>query len=295
MNKVLSLMVVGSFTGCVGMEPLAGEAEHESKGKPSGALDPGAPSLRGITPSVFSGNFVAVDDDQICYEIFGSTATEEMRGFKVDPPTNFENAAVKVTVQPNGQYLDWESKEGYEVLAFVVKGADAYNLYDYLGTGFTWDKDLHSPVKNNKLPAISHYNACYQPTEPPEGDQGCTPGYWRNHFDRWLGASTSDDFDATFGVDAFAPDITLGQAAWLGGGGVNALARHATAALLNSFGGVPNADGTTVAYPYSTAEVLAMVQAAFDGDDTTGTVESIKDLFAAANELGCPLGGTPAT
>jgi hypothetical protein len=62
------------------------------------------------------------------------------------------------------------------------------------------------------------------------------------------------------------------------------------AALLNSYGGVPNADGTTVAYPYTTAEVIQMVQDAVEND----TPEETKDLFADANELGCPLSGTKA-
>jgi hypothetical protein len=143
--------------------------------------------------------------------------------------------------------------------------------------------------KTTSMPQISHYNLCYEPT-PPAGDEGCTPGYWRNHADRWQGVTSSADFDATFGVDLFATNITLGTAIWANGGGNNALARHATAALLNSFGGVPNGDGEKVDYPYTTAQVIQMVQDAA----ANGTIEETKDLFAAANELGCPLSGTRA-
>jgi hypothetical protein len=141
------------------------------------------------------------------------------------------------------------------------------------------------------VPQISHYGICYTPV-PPTGAQGCTPGYWRNHTDRWAGVAPDDDFDTTFDVDAFAPNITLYQAVGLGGGGVNALARHGTAALLNAHGGVPNSDGTTVNYPYTPAQVITLVQAALAPD---GDVEGTKDTLAAANELGCPLGGTRAT
>jgi hypothetical protein len=105
----------------------------------------------------------------------------------------------------------------------------------------------------------------------------------------YIGEVTSE-IDATFGVDLFSPDITLGVAIQLGGGGSNALARHATAALLNALGGVPNADGTTVDYPYTVAQVIQMVQDAV----ANGTIEATKDLLAAANELGCPLSGTRA-
>lgn len=107
---------------------------------------------------------------------------------------------------------------------------------------------------------------------PPPGEEGCTPGYWRNHFEDWppTGYSPDDDFDTVFGVDYFDPDITLGQAIKLGGGGVKKLARHGTAALLS-------AAHPDVAYPYTVAEVIAFVQ--------SGDV----DLLDVANNLGCPI------
>lgn len=107
------------------------------------------------------------------------------------------------------------------------------------------------------------------PIETPPGGQGCTPGYWKNHRSAWP-VSGGLDFDATFGVNLFSPDITLGTAIALGGGGVNKLARHGTAAYLNSL-------ASGVSYAYTTAEVLALIQAG----------ES--DALADANEAGCPL------
>lgn len=106
----------------------------------------------------------------------------------------------------------------------------------------------------------------------PCGGEGCTPGFWRNHLGDWAatGYSTGNDFDATFGVDLFNPNITLGQAVVLGGGGVNVLARHGVAALLSA--AHPQVD-----YPYSVAQVIAFVQA--------GNVAPL----VAANELGCTI------
>jgi hypothetical protein len=86
-----------------------------------------------------------------------------------------------------------------------------------------------------------------------------------------------DDFDTVFGVDFFSPDITLEDALNLGGGGVNALARHAVAALLNAAQGF---------YPLTEAQVIAAVQAAFADQST---IESTKNDLASKNELGCPL------
>ena len=110
------------------------------------------------------------------------------------------------------------------------------------------------------------------PTPPPPGDEGCSPGYWKNHLDSWVatGYSPDDDFDGTFGVYLFDPNITLGEAIRKGGGGVKKLARHGTAALLS-------AAHPAVGYPLSVADVIAAVQA--------GDAETLAD----ANELGCPI------
>ncbi len=120
------------------------------------------------------------------------------------------------------------------------------------------------------------------PPPPGGGTQGCTPGYWKQsqHFDSWTGYAPGADFDATFGVDFFSPNITLAGAAGAGGGGNNALARHAVAALLNSASG-------GVDYQFSTAQVIDIVQG--DGAYAGLSVEQRKDLLAIANERGCPL------
>jgi hypothetical protein len=109
---------------------------------------------------------------------------------------------------------------------------------------------------------------------PSSGGDGCTPGYWKNHPDAWAatGYSAGMSFDAVFGVNFFDPDITLGQAIALGGGGVNKIARHATAALLSA--AHPDVD-----YLYSVSQIIAIVQA--------GGVNI--DLLVAENERGCPL------
>jgi hypothetical protein len=116
---------------------------------------------------------------------------------------------------------------------------------------------------------------------PPDdgGGEGCTPGFWKQvqHFDSWTGYSPTDDYETVFGVDAsFTLDL-LG-ALEQGGGGEKALGRHAVAGLLNSTSG-------GVSYDYSTAEVIALVQAAY----ASGDFEGAKNLLEAANESGCPL------
>jgi hypothetical protein len=274
MKKVLGLVVLALLAVAVGT-----------------VLAASGTSGRGITPSVGAGNFVASDDQQVCYALaeLGINATTDMRGFKIDPPVSYSDGYVNVTLSPDGRSLDWTASNA-TVHAFIIKGGPNYHVYDYTGeTDFNWDEGLHSPMNKKSLPAISHYNVCYTP-EPPVGDQGCTPGYWRNHADRWVGAAPSADFDSTFGVDLFSPDVTLGWAIWANGGGNIALARHATAALLNAHAKADGSLDQFVNYPYTVAQVIEMVQDAVAND----TIEATKDLFEAANELGCPLSGTPA-
>lgn len=116
--------------------------------------------------------------------------------------------------------------------------------------------------------------------EPPAGGQGCTPGYWRqdHHFDSWVGYAPTDDFEAVFGVNASFDPHTLLDGVTRNGGGENALARHAVAALLNAGSG-------GVSYAYSTADVINLVQAAY----ATGNFEATKNLFEAQNDTVCPL------
>jgi uncharacterized cupredoxin-like copper-binding protein len=118
-------------------------------------------------------------------------------------------------------------------------------------------------------------------TNTKDVDEGCTPGFWRQdqHLQYWESYAPTDVFDTIFGVNnTIKSDLTLLEGVWLGGGGENALIRHAVAALLN-------AASSEVDYPYSEAQVIAMVQAAYASGDFTTT----KNLFATANEAGCSL------
>lgn len=115
------------------------------------------------------------------------------------------------------------------------------------------------------------------------GAQGCTPGYWKQpqHFDSWTVYTQTDTFDSVFGVSAFPASLTLLQALEQGGGGINALGRHAVAALLNAVS--PN-----VNYPITSADVIASTQAAINSGNTT-LIEQTKNQLESYNQLGCPI------
>lgn len=151
--------------------------------------------------------------------------------------------------------------------------------------GFTAD-DFSDPPTEEQLAAAAKRTAgtaepiTFSCEGPPSGGEGCTPGYWKQaqHFDSWVGFAPSDDFESVFGVDAsFSPD-TLLDALGRNGGGENALARHAVAALLSASSG-------DVEYAFSEAEVIDLVQDAY----ASGDFETIKNILAAENERACPL------
>jgi hypothetical protein len=116
---------------------------------------------------------------------------------------------------------------------------------------------------------------------PPSGGEGCTPGYWRqeHHFDSWTGYAPTDLFSSVF-ADAF-PGQTLLDVVWARGGGVNALGRHAVAALLNT-------SSAGVDYDYTTAQVVERFNAAF-ATGSKSEMNTQKDLFDFLNNQGCGL------
>ncbi len=120
------------------------------------------------------------------------------------------------------------------------------------------------------------------PTGTPGDGQGCTPGYWRQkqHYGSWTSPYDPGDLFSEYFEDAF-PGLTLRDVVGLGGGHLNALGRHAVAALLSAAN--PDVD-----YPFTETEVISLFNAVFPGSNTE--YEALKDQFAAANESGCPLG-----
>ena len=103
----------------------------------------------------------------------------------------------------------------------------------------------------------------------PPPTNGCTPGFWKNHTNEWAAAGfqTTDSFNGTFVVNAFNPDRTLLEAVQSGGGGINALGRHAVAALLNAAALGASSFGLSV------DQVKQMVQDAFASG---GSIEGAK-------------------
>jgi hypothetical protein len=123
------------------------------------------------------------------------------------------------------------------------------------------------------------------------GEEGCTPGFWRNE-PTWTNTaySPTDTIESAFtavstAFPALEGDTLLEALAYSGGPAAidkaSLLLRHAVAALLN-------ASHPGVSYPMTVAEIQAAVNAALLTQDPA-TMEDLKDELEEFNELGCPI------
>ncbi len=119
--------------------------------------------------------------------------------------------------------------------------------------------------------------------------EGLTPGFWKTHSEYgpaplkgWpeTGFDPDDSYEAIFGVDV-PGDPTLLEALGTGGGGINALLRHSTAALLN-------AAHPSIEYNLTVAEVIEATKEAIESGDAT-QIEDLKDQFDTWNNQGADL------
>ena len=125
------------------------------------------------------------------------------------------------------------------------------------------------------------------------GNEGCTPGYWKNHTDNWEEYSPSTTLGSVFTLPAYASslsDDTFAEALRYGGGSTllakaKTLLHHAVAAVLN-------AAHEGVGYPYrrfsDPGQIVASTNNALASQDAA-TMLALKDKWDSANNLGCPL------
>jgi hypothetical protein len=147
-------------------------------------------------------------------------------------------------------------------------------------------------VSTGNDPASLHWIAAalaIAVTDEPPGNQGCTPGFWKNHTDLWHTYTSGQTVDSVFTVpgslSTLADDSLLDALKYGGGPGTTGMARNllraAVAALLN-------AEDPDVAYPMSTADIIAQVNAAL-ASENRGTMETLKNTLDANNNLGCSI------
>jgi hypothetical protein len=211
--------------------------------------------------------------------VTGSVGAQTNVGFYVDCTRAWGDGWVPAHEAVWWDIALWDPNSGWLYFDGIVSGGETGAPFDPVvewpveiipGTGP--DTSYYWLYIKGELVQEGHFDC--QPPPPPGG--ACTPGYWRNlrqHGDEWVVAGVNPEsiFDATFDVLLFGPDFDLDDAIRQGGGGVNKLARHGTAAYLNAL-------HPAVDYPLSPEEVIAAIQA------------GAGDMLANMNEyMVCPL------
>lgn len=218
---------------------------------PSGTFSSAAPAGE----DVFAGNFTITPQPH-CLEVWNATSasTVPVSAALVSNSAGFQLERIAVATG------DGIGDTNFDNL-FGVTSASV-NVNDAIG-GFIWFKFIPKE-------------------EPPRGGQGCTPGYWRQtqHFDSWTAPYTPTTMFSDVFANAF-PGQTLLQVVWARGGGINALGRHAVAALLNAASG-------GVDYDLSVQAVIDDFNAAYASGNRR-VIERQKDVFDFLNNQGCGL------
>jgi hypothetical protein len=136
-------------------------------------------------------------------------------------------------------------------------------------------------------------------TPPPLGNQGCTPGYWKQdqHFGSWIGTgyTTGELISSVFTVPASytingTPEgsFTLLQGLSFKGG--NDVSGKAQTLLRAAIAAVLNAGNSNIQYGMSTADIIKAVNKALAGGDPTAITNLASTLDGLNNgQGGCPL------
>jgi hypothetical protein len=125
------------------------------------------------------------------------------------------------------------------------------------------------------------------------GEEGCTPGYWKNHTENWeeyhAGSLLKFNFTIPANLSSFG-DVTFLQALDGGGGpGINGAAKILFRASVAAF---LNAAHEGVGYPLRRFSDPGHMQDAVNEALASGDRQTMLDLAAeldALNNLGCPL------
>ncbi|CAG0123806.1 partial Serine-aspartate repeat-containing protein D, partial [Rhodocyclaceae bacterium] len=186
----------------------------------------------------------------------------------------------------NNDYLFWKATTTEE--ASLINTATVTVPSGFIDSNSNNNSATDTDCISNIGIDIEKYVQGHYLVDCKDGGEGLTPGFWKTHSecgpaplsgwpDSGYKQDGSDSYETIFGVSVPGTP-TLLDALGAGGGGLDALMRHSTAALLN-------ATNPFIDYLYTKAQVISMVQDAC----ATGNYETAKNLFATQNELGADL------
>ncbi len=163
------------------------------------------------------------------------------------------------------------------------------NTWNISATGCSVPTPTPTPTPKCTPPPTPTPKCTPTPTTPPSCQQGCSPGYWKNHPHSWVGFSPVQNLMSVFSEASLydsTDSASMMQALNFSGGfgtdgAAKILARSAVAAVLN-------ASSSTVHYPLTTNQVVQMVNDAFSSQSRE-TMLSLASQLDTYNNLSCPL------
>jgi hypothetical protein len=136
-------------------------------------------------------------------------------------------------------------------------------------------------------PGVASATDTYYPKEKI-GNEGCTPGYWKNHHEDWVRFTTGQSLESVFDVpDGLGlDDVSLANAlSFTGGSGTGGAAqillRAAVAALQNAAHG-------DVDYAMRSGAIINQVNKAL-ASGNRATMLNLANRLDQKNNAGCPL------
>jgi hypothetical protein len=149
-------------------------------------------------------------------------------------------------------------------------------------------RGIKAAVAVAAVAAVSLIAAAPGHTWNEEATEGCTPGYWKNHTEAWVGFTPDQTLGSVFtfpnAADPLASATLLEALEFESGPTLEdkqaVFLHHAVAALLNASAGLD--------YQLGVNGVIKTVNRAL-ARHRGGKYERLKNEFDEANNLGCPL------
>lgn len=235
-------------------------------------------------PQTFTFPSVDTDREATLNMFFSSVAGEVSTGGDLRPTTieiRVDGVVVQVLTNVLAS-LDGEEWDTVTTTVTIPAGASMVTVqafstpsFDPLGASLTWiAAGLSVPIP-----------------PPPIGDQGCTPGYWKNHTEAWdpTGFLTSQTVGSVFSEAAAFPSIAsetlLDALEFKGGPGAQGAARILLRAAVAS---LLNAAHPDVSFTHSVSAIINDVDDALASGERS-TMLALASQLDADNNLGCPL------
>jgi hypothetical protein len=201
-----------------------------------------------------------------------------------------DETAITITeVVPAGYRLVQITFQGTDLFGTYPKCEDNGGVQPCVPADRVDENGLDPSITFTPLDGLTVFfkNIQVEEPPPPPGDEGCTPGYWKNHLDSWVptGYAPGQTVGSVFTGSLY--DATTLQAALDFGGG-SGVAGAQRILLRAAVAGLLNAAHPDVNYTMSVSDLIDAVDAALASGDRD-TMLALAASIDFDNNLGCPL------